>query len=218
MLGETLRTLRASAEATREPYEIIVADDASTDRTADIARAAGATVVSVNRRQIAAVRNAGAKVARGGVLVFVDADTQVSADTLRQARQALDSGAVGGGAPFRFEPHTPAWGHVAGHLSNLVMRMMSWAAGSFVFVRRDAFEAVGGFDERYFALEEVVLSRALQRRGRMVLVRAPVLTSGRKAHFYTAREVWSVAWMIITRGRSAVQQRHGLDVWYDGKR
>src|SRR5262249_51904043 len=61
LIGRTLGALHAAAGALREPYEVIVADDASTDETAAIAHAHGAQVVSVNHRQIAATRNAGAR-------------------------------------------------------------------------------------------------------------------------------------------------------------
>src|SRR5262249_60052871 len=70
LIGRTLGALHAAAGALREPYEVIVADDASTDETAAIARAHGAQVVSVNHRQIAATRNAGARRARGELLFF----------------------------------------------------------------------------------------------------------------------------------------------------
>ena len=77
MVGATVRALRASASAVGDPYEVLVVDDASDDRTAEVASAAGATVLRVNLRQISAVRNAGARAARGHLLVFVDADTLV---------------------------------------------------------------------------------------------------------------------------------------------
>src|SRR5688572_19307503 len=102
LLGDTLRILRASADELGEPFEIIVVDDASTDATAEIARNGGARVQRIERRHIAASRNAGAKVARGELLVFVDADTHVPVETLRQALAAIRNGAVGGGSRFRF--------------------------------------------------------------------------------------------------------------------
>jgi glycosyltransferase involved in cell wall biosynthesis len=218
LLGETLRILRASAESTGEPFEIIVADDASTDRTAEIARTAGASVVAIDRRQIAAARNAGAKTARGDILAFVDADTHVAKETLQQALQALRAGAVGGGAPFDFEDHAPYWGHLARDITVGVMRLMSYAAGCFIFVRRDAFDAVGGFDERYYALEELVLSRALHRIGKFVLVERPVLTSGRKTRFHGPGALWKFTWDVMRGGHRAVQSREKLGLWYDGKR
>lgn len=218
MLGETLRILRASAEAVAEPFEIIVANDASTDRTTEIARSVGAHVVAIERRQIAAARNAGAKAARGDILVFVDADTHVAKETLQQALEALRAGAVGGGAPFDFEVHAPYWGHLARDITVGVMRLMSYAAGCFIFVKRDAFDAVGGFDERYYALEELVLSRALHQRGKFVLVERPVLTSGRKTRFHGPGALWKFTWDMMRGGHRTVQSREKLGLWYDGKR
>src|SRR5262245_17924048 len=93
-LGGTLDALRRAAATLDRPWEIVVVDDASTDGTAQIARDAGARVVAVNLRHIAAVRNAGARAATGDVLVFVDADTVVPPETLTAALRALAAGAA----------------------------------------------------------------------------------------------------------------------------
>src|SRR6202012_5387512 len=79
-LGGTLRTIHESARAAGVAYEIVVANDASTDATAEVARENGARVVSVNHRQIAATRNSGARAAVGERLFFVDADTMINAE------------------------------------------------------------------------------------------------------------------------------------------
>ena len=77
-LSNTLTAIREAASGTTQPYEIIVVDDASTDATPQIASAAGAKVIPINRRQIAAARNAGARAAQGEYLFFVDADTRIN--------------------------------------------------------------------------------------------------------------------------------------------
>jgi hypothetical protein len=74
LLGRTLAALHESARELSEPYEVVVANDASTDRTGQIALEHAARVVAVDRRQIAATRNAGAQAAMGELLIFVDAD------------------------------------------------------------------------------------------------------------------------------------------------
>ena len=77
-LPSTLSAIHAAAAANSEPYEIIVVNDGSTDATAAVAATAGARVVTIHRRQIAAARNAGAREARGDILFFVDADTRIA--------------------------------------------------------------------------------------------------------------------------------------------
>lgn len=208
----TLRALDAAARDAGVPFEIIVVDDASTDRTATIAAAQGARIVGADVRQIAAARNAGARAALGDQLMFVDADTIVPSAALRAAVERMDAGAVGGGASPLFDAGTPAWARRTIGFTVWFMRIMGWAAGCFVFVRRDAFEEVGGFDERYFASEEIHLSRALKRLGRFVILREHVVTSGRKAHAYSASHALWLAIQLLRPG--ALKRRDRLEFWY----
>ena len=85
MLGESLAEIKSAARAFAPrgwDFELIVCDNNSTDRTAEIARAAGATVVFEPVNQIARARNSGAAAATGDWLIFVDADSHPSADCL----------------------------------------------------------------------------------------------------------------------------------------
>ena len=218
LLGSTLSAIEQAARALRLTFEVIVVDDASIDGTAEVARARGARVISVNNRQIAATRNAGAREAAGEWLVFVDADTTISEAVLREAIAALTTGAVGGGCLVRFDGRVPRYGRVLIALVLPVYRALGLAAGCFLFCTRQAFDAVGGFDERLFAAEEAVLSRALRRRGRFVLLRTAVMTSGRKLRAHSAREVMGTLLRLAFMGPRAVRRRDGLELWYGQRR
>ena len=219
LLGATIDALRRSAEENGIDHELIVVDDGSTDRTAEIALARRAKLVSVNHRKISAVRNAGAREALGDVLVFVDADTLVGADAVAGVVRAVEDGAVGGGARVVMESSVPLWGRI---FANLVIRgyqQTGYAGGCFLFTRRQAFDAAGGFDENYYATEEVHLSRALMRQGKFVIVRASVVTSGRKFRVFSP---WAflklLARFVLGGGMRTVRRREGLEMWYEAPR
>src|SRR5262249_35410655 len=153
--------IAAAAEELGEPFEIIVADDASTDQTAEVAVNCGARIVSVNHRQIAATRNAGARAAAGKLLIFVDADTIVNADVVRAATEVMHHGAVGGGCAFYFDGRLPLYGRLLAAVATPLYRALKLASGCFLFCTREAFEAVGGFNEELFGAEEADMSRRL---------------------------------------------------------
>src|SRR5688500_14589745 len=88
-LPATLAAIHAAAREAGEPYEVVVADDNSSDRTADVAAEGGARVVTVHNRQIAATRNAGARATSGDMLIFVDADTTVNGPLVAEAAAAM---------------------------------------------------------------------------------------------------------------------------------
>jgi glycosyltransferase involved in cell wall biosynthesis len=217
-LPATLAALRLAGEASRRSFEIVVADDGSTDRTAEIARAAGVRAVTVGHRQIAATRNSGARAAAGDLLFFVDADTLVPAEVVRAALAAIDAGAVGGGAAVRFDGVAPLWGRILLAAVVRSFRLARLAAGCFVFCRRSDFEAVGGFDESLYASEEIPLSRALGRRGRFVVLREAVVTSGRKFRTHAGRVHLRTFLDLALAPRRGVRSRRRLGLWYDGAR
>lgn len=218
LLGGTISALHGAGHALGEPFEIIVADDASTDRTAEIAKELGCQVVSVSHRQIAATRNAGAKAATGEMLIFVDADTVVTDAVVRAAVAAMREGAVGGGCVTRFDGFVPIYARILLATAIPLYRWCGLAAGCFVFCRRDTFLAVGGFDESMFAAEEAALSRSLGRHGRFVILREYVTTSGRKLRAYSAREILGTLATLFLRGPKSVRRREGLDIWYGERR
>jgi len=218
LIGATVNAIVTAARAVNQPFEVIVSCDACTDRTAELATAAGARAVHVDKRQIAAVRNAGAREAKGDIFVFVDADTLLNQNVLRAALTALERGAVGGGALVLMDQKLTLSLRFFMLIWDTLSRVARYAAGCFVFVRRADFEAVGGFDERFYASEEIWLSRALKQRGRFVVLHERVVTSGRKLRMYGAGELFGLTIKLLWKGPKSWQKRDDLGLWYDGKR
>lgn len=218
LLGPTLAAIHAAARDAEQSYEIIVVDDGSTDGTATVAREGRARVVTVQHRQIARTRNAGARAAVGEVLVFVDADTLITAATLRASLVALAAGAAGGGASLRLDGRIPWHGQVLLLLIRAAMRLGRLAAGCYLFCTRAAFDAAGGFDEQLFATEELTLSRALARHGRVVILRETVESSGRKLRTHSGWEILQLMSAVARRGPRALRSRERLGLWYGGRR
>ncbi len=177
-----LPRLLDSVDRARERYrpgaaliEVIVADNASTDRTPEIARSHGCTVVAVEKRVIAASRNGGARVAHGDLLAFVDADARIHPETFNEIERALADGRiVGGTTGICFERSSPGltctYGLLVfmGALVRLAFR--EWPSrqvdAGVVFCRRRDFEAIGGYNEDRFFAEDVQLLLDLSRLGR----------------------------------------------------
>ncbi|HYC37433.1 MAG TPA: glycosyltransferase [Usitatibacter sp.] len=217
-LPATLAAIHSAARECAEPYEVVVANDKSADATAAIAAQGGAKVIDVEKRQIAGTRNAGARAASGDMLIFVDADTLVNAAVVSEALAAMRAGAVGGGAPVRFDrPHF--WVTALMFVVLPLFRWAKWAAGCFVFCTREAFERTGGFDEQYFASEEIHFSQALKRQGRFVVVRSFVVSSARKLD---SHGFWKSLWLFVRialRGPGGLRRHNALtSFWYPDKR
>jgi GT2 family glycosyltransferase len=218
-LPSTLAAIHAAAITSSDPYEIIVVNDASTDATAAVAVSGGARVVTIERRQIAAARNAGASAARGEILFFVDADTRIAPSHVTGALRALAAGCAGGGARVAIDGEIPLWGRVFVHVfSAFYFTAANLGAGAFLFTTSGNFRAAGGFDNRLFAGEEIYFTKALKKQGRFRLLREPIVTSGRKLRMHSAWHILGLSAGIILRGKRGVKSRDKLDLWYDGKR
>ena len=223
LLGGTLDCIRAATGSLPQwEWEVIVCDNNSTDRTAEIAGAHGAKVVFEPLNQISRARNTGAGHASGEWLLFIDADSRPSADLLRDFLESTRH-CVAGGATLVLDDVAPfiqlwvkAW--------NFVSRMNRWAAGSFIFCEAEAFREIGGFSLELYASEEIELFRRLKRlahrRGRciVILYRHPLHTSGRKAKLYTPWEMVKFSLKTaLTAGRT-LKKRDDCFAWYDGRR
>src|ERR1700720_2397081 len=98
-LLNSIAAARSNYSGGRDAIEVIVADNDSTDRTAEVAKAHGARVVTVAKRRIAAARNGGGHAARGEIVCFIDGDSAVHPQTFNVIVDPIKRGLEVGGAP-----------------------------------------------------------------------------------------------------------------------
>lgn len=204
--------------------ELILCDNNSTDRTAEMARAAGARVVFEPVNQIARARNTGATAATGDWLLFVDADSQPSPELLVEVAAQIQSGrCLAGGCTVQMDGNNRMAGFGVG-LWNWLSRSRHWLAGSFIFCEAAAFRQIGGFSHEFFVGEELDLSRRLAELARatnreiVILHRHPLLTSSRKLRLYSTWELLRLPLRAAFSRGHALRNRDACHTWYDGRR
>jgi glycosyltransferase involved in cell wall biosynthesis len=227
LIGGTLEALSGACAAFAErgwETERIVCDNNSTDRTGELARAAGAKVVFEPVNQISRARNRGASEATGDWLLFLDADSTPSKELFQDVADAIATGrCLAGGCTVKMDGNYRSANRIAS-VWNWISRRLSWVAGSFIFCEAAAFRALGGFSQVLFAAEEIEFSKRLKKHARergksiVILHRHPLVTSPRKVHLYTLREhLWFMARVTLFPGRT-LSSRAACRTWYDGRR
>ena len=229
-LLDTVDRARRAYRGGADAIEVIVADNASTDATAHMARARGCRTVSVEKRVIGAVRNGGAGVARGEILAFIDADSQIHPETFNEIDRVLAGGPViGGTTGITFERRSAGLTCTYGLLTLLgvVFRGVRglWDLSvdtGVVFCRRRDFDAMSGYRESHLWGEDVWLLLDLRRLGwktgrRLVSgTNAKAIFSTRKFdrhgdwHYFTIPP--RLAWQMLL-GRKDMARRY----WYDAR-
>ena len=227
LIEKSLRAISSALNSIHQvgwETEIIVCDNNSTDRTAELARAAGARVVFEPINQIGRARNCGAAAATGDWLLFIDADSFPSAELLDEVAKAIASGkAIAGGSTVRLETaNFPA--RFLTEFWNTISRVLHWVAGSFIFCETTAFRAVGGFNNEFFTGEELDLSKRLKRFARtqkkkvVIVSKYPLLTSDRKIHLYKRGELGRFFLKAFLQPSATMKNREACSPWYDGRR
>ena len=169
-LPGTLAQLKRASRSSRVAVQLIVVDNGSTDDTAAVASAHGARVVSERRRAgVGGARNAGAAAAEGDVLVFLDADVLLPESALARVVHVMaDPECIGGAFDNDYRPRRRVLTLYL-RFWRVVGQSFRMAQGGCQFCSREAFEALGGYDEGQWMGEDVEfwwrLRRLARRRG-----------------------------------------------------
>ena len=163
-LLDSVAAARAHYEGGTDAIEVVVVDNASTDATAALARSSGCRVLEEDRRIIAAVRNTGARNARGQVFVFVDADNIMHPDTFNAIDKCLSTGKIIAGASG-VRMQRMSLGIAVTYALMVPLVWLTRMDTGVVFCRRDDFEAIGGYNEDLLFAEDVQLLWDLMRLG-----------------------------------------------------
>jgi len=226
LIAGTLHHIKQAAEIFRDRHweaEIIVCDNNSKDRTAQIARDAGVAVVFEPINQIARARNRGAMEAKGDWLLFVDADSKPGRELFAEVLDAIESNlCLAGGCLVKLEGDHALANRITG-IWNFLSRRLCLLAGSFIFCEAKAFREIGGFSNELFAAEELDLTKRLKELARtrkkrvVILEKHPLATSPRKVELYTLRQhLWFMTKALLLPG--TLRNRDACYIWYDGKR
>jgi glycosyltransferase involved in cell wall biosynthesis len=178
-------TLRALKQQTYRSIEVIVSDSSSPDDTVRIARKFADKVVVTKQRGISLGRNLGAKAAQGDILLFIDADTALHPDFITNIARAFEDGSVVMAAGV-----IRSDGPLVGRLIYRACGELAWLLakinhpriyGICMAVRRNAFEKLGGFDEKLETAEDMDITGRARKLGKCLVLRnAIAYTSSRR--------------------------------------
>ena len=166
-LPQLIEAIRKAEAKLGEEVQIIVGDNLSTDDTKAIAESMGAEVVTVEKKQcISAVRNGPVSAAKGKYLVFCDADNVVEDHLLMEIKKAMDSGQYIGGGVRSAVFERESWGIRVTYAPARTMMKLTGLSMFLFFTTKEAFDAVGGFDESLLCAEDYEFAKGLRKYGR----------------------------------------------------
>jgi len=203
---------------TKETMELIVVDNASTDRTVEIAKKFGVTIVREERRMISTVRNAGAKAAKSDLLCFLDADSEVSENIFILVYEAMQSGNyIGGGTKMILDQRGVFFKGIS--FGSQIMSHIMGISAVLIYTKKETFDKLGGFDEQYYAGEDLKFIFRLKNEGKKSGIQFKniydgfVVTSARKFKVITLADMILFARLILNN--KLMMEQHLCATWYD---
>lgn len=165
-LGRCLESIHANELS--DAIEIVVADNGSRDSSPEVAKRAGARVLSLPGLTVAELRNRGAAAASASLLAFVDADHEITRTWARDAIELLGTDRVAAAGALYLPPPRGTWvQQLYGALRGTTVGQhdVAWLGSGNLAVRREAFDAIGGFDVSLVACEDVDFCQRLRAAG-----------------------------------------------------
>ena len=183
-------------DAIGDGAEVILVDGGSADATTQVMARFPRIRLVTSARGRARQMNAGAREARGDVVLFLHADTRLPDDALGALIATLrDPRVIGGRFDVRFDSPRPIF-RVIAFFMNLRSRLSGISTGDqAIFVRRAVFEAAGGYRDIPL-MEDIELSRRLKRWGKLAALRLRVVTSARKWEREGALRTIALMWTL----------------------
>lgn len=161
-IGRLLSFLKGHSR--NSAFEIIVVDGGSTDNTTSIVKEAGITPLTTKLSSRAHQMNEGAKNAQGQVLYFLHADTQPTESFVEDISHAVEKGVQSGCYRFKFDNPNNLLLHVNGFFTRFPFK---WCRGGdqTLFIRKEIFDALEGFDEKYVIMEDYDILDRIDKSG-----------------------------------------------------
>lgn len=217
-----LDAIERSAEGFEGEWEVIVVLNRCDDRTEEIALSRNCRIAREDAKNLSKIRNAGAAIAQGRLLVTIDADSRMSKNMLPAIQKAMRSGKYIGGAVHMW-PERWSLGVLLTFLCLIPVAIKERIMGGLFFCERETFKAIGGFDESFVTVEDIDFAKRLRAYGMehgkkfKKLFRASIITSCRKfdrfGDWYFLRNPRE-----FKRAFLGTDQEVGNKIWYDFKR
>lgn len=195
ILGQCLKSIFREIEKTKCDAEVIVVDNASTDKTSEIARSfPGVKLVFEPQKGISPARHAGYLAAEGKLIANVDADTMLTPGWIEKVLKEFSQNPklVALSGPFLYHDMSAftraltrtfyGLSFAVYILNNHIFRISSMLQGGNYVIRRTALDKLGGYDLKYdFWGEDADMARRLHPLGRVKFTfRLPIFSSGRR--------------------------------------
>lgn len=220
-LPHALNSIHRAANRLNKPIEIIVVINRCTDSTESIACEAGCVIVHDESKNLSMIRNAGAKAARGELIVTIDADSLMTENMLTEICSVMESSRFVGGAVLIY-PERYSLGILTTMFSILIIALWYGISCGLFFCRREDFLAISGFDESVVSAEDLDFAKRLKAYGKRhgkkfkILTRAWITTSCRKFDSFGD-------WFFFRNPIQGIKLLLGKDqkiadrIWYDYK-